>query len=62
VKLDEENRPVLATKSEKIKLGAYQEGLTVWELDVSALPSSTYRVDALLGGLTVWRSFFELVD
>jgi hypothetical protein len=59
---DSDNRMVLETKPETVKLSAYEVRNSLWELGTSALSEGDYRVDAVADGLTFWRSIFRLVD
>jgi hypothetical protein len=59
---DSDNRMVLETKPETVKLSAYEVRNSLWELGTSALSEGVYRVDAVADGLTFWRSIFRLVD
>ncbi len=59
---DEDNRVVLQSEPQTIKLKAYEVASTFWELDASDLSPGVYRADVVVDGRACWRSFFRLVE
>ena len=35
---------------------------SLWDLNLAGLPNGIYRIDVLLDGDYVWRTFFRVVD
>ena len=50
------------TNDVKVNLRPGQQLSTYWQMGVSGLPVGVYRIEVRLNDLTVWRSFFRIVD
>jgi hypothetical protein len=46
----------------KITVTPNKLSYSLWDLNLSGLPTGIYRIDALLDGDFVWRTFFRMVD
>jgi S1-C subfamily serine protease len=59
---DVDNRRLFQSAPVKLKLGIGRFMTVDWKLTVSGLSPGFYRVDVLLDGATVWRSYLKIVD
>jgi hypothetical protein len=57
---DEDNRQLGATDPKKMKLRANRPFVQYWELDVSQAVPGVYRVDLVLDGTVIWRTFYRV--
>ena len=60
---DLDNRQLSEYRNKKkITVTPNKISYSLWELNLAGLPNGIYRIDALLDGDYVWRTFFRVVD
>ena len=59
---DLENQRIFQGSSNSLELDAYTRSHTWWTLDVSRVPPAIYRVDLMMNGRAVWRTFFKVTE
>jgi len=57
-----DNKMLSESKERELNMSPSKFMATTWELPVGVMAVGIYRVDLLLGGETVWRDFFRIME